>query len=154
PKSPQYRKYLTPAQFGAQFGASQTAYNALVSFAQSNGLTVVGQYQGRSMLAVKGTAAAVEKTFFVTLNQYRRPNGTIFVAPANEPSANLTVPVLHIAGLNGMGFVTPAGGHGPNGCKINPTENNYVGNDFRAAYLPGINPGLDGTGQTIALLEF
>ncbi len=154
PRSPQYRKFLTPDQFGASFGVSQSAYNDLISFAQSNGLTVEGQYAGRSMLAVTGPASAVEKAFFVTLNEYRRPDGTTFYSPANEPSANLAVPVLHVSGLDNFAIPKPAQGHGPSGCPLHPSERNYAGSDFRTAYLPGVSADLDGFGQTVGLLEF
>src|SRR5215813_9657025 len=42
------------------------------------------------------------------------------------------------------GNAAPLTGSGPGG--------NYVGNDFRAAYVPGVS--LTGSGQTVGLLEF
>src|ERR1700760_1659118 len=40
PDSPTYGHYLTPAQFGARFGASKSSYEALRKWATSNGLKV------------------------------------------------------------------------------------------------------------------
>lgn len=158
PRSPQYRKFLTPDQFGTYFGVSPTTYGDLIGFAQSKGLTMVGQYAGRSMLAVTAPASAVEQAFFVTLNQYLRPDGTTFFAPANEPSADLAVPVLHISGLDSFAVPRPGGGRAPSGCKLNPDEPNYAGADFRTAYLSDLDPvllaSLDGAGETIGLLEY
>jgi kumamolisin len=158
PKSPQYRKFLTPDQFGASFGVSPYAYGDLIGFAQSNGLTVVGQYAGRSMLAVTAPASVVEQAFFVTLNQYLRPDGTIFYAPANEPSANLAVPVLQISGLDSYAIPRPGSVPRPNDCGANKAKQDYVGSDFRTAYLSDLDPvllaSLDGAGQTIGLLEY
>jgi hypothetical protein len=156
PTSPQYRKFLTPDDFGAKFGASPDDYNNLIGFARSNGLTVVSQYAGRTLLAVTGPASAVEKAFFVTLNEYRRPDGSTFYAPANEPSAILGVPVLHVNGFDNFAIPKPAQGHGGGSCPPNST--NYGGSDFRTAYLHDLNApdlaSLDGDGQTVALIEF
>lgn len=156
PRSPQYRKFLTPDEFGASFGASPDAYNDLISFAQLNGLTVVSRFAGRTVLAVTGPASAVEKAFFVTLNEYRRPDDSTFYAPANEPSANLAVPVLHVNGFDNFAIPKPAQGHGLGSCPPNST--NYGGADFRTAYLHDLSAAdlasLDGDGQTVALIEF
>lgn len=159
PASPQYRKFLTPDRFGDMFGTPSDKYNDLIGFAQSKGLTVVGQYPGRSGLTVTGPASAVEQAFFVTLNEYRRPDGTTFHAPANDPSTDFDeVPVLHISGLDNLGIPKPAQGTGPLGssigCDLKPGEPTYAGSDFRTAYLQGIDASLRGAGQTVALVEF
>lgn len=155
PRSPRYRKFLTPDEFGTYFGVSPDAYDAVTRFAQSKGLTVVGQYAGRTMLAVTAPASAVEQAFFVTLNQYLRPDGTTFFAPANEPSTDLTVPVLHLSGLDSFAVPRSGGGTGP---AMDCSEQTYVGSDFRTAYLSDVDPALlaklDGAGQTIGLLEY
>jgi hypothetical protein len=151
PTSPQYRQYLTPAQFGAQFGA-QSDYDTLVGFAGASGLAVVATYPSRALLAVTAPASVIESIFFVSLNMYQRADGSTFYAPANEPSTNLSVPVLHVTGFDSYTVAHPADGTGPSGCGIQPTQKNYVGNDMRTAYLPCTT--LDGTGQSIALVEF
>ena len=157
PKSTQYHKYLTPTQFGNSYGVSQTDYNSVVSYVQSHGLNVLQTYSGRHILAVSGTVAAIEGAFYVTLNQYQLPDGTIFYAPANEPSADLSVPILHISGLDS--YAQPqhnnSGGSGPT-CNFGPAFPGYGGSDFRNIYLGSSCSGLsslDGTGQTVALYE-
>src|ERR1700722_10646686 len=40
PQNPQYRHFLTPSQFNAEFGPSQSDYESVMNFAQSHGLTV------------------------------------------------------------------------------------------------------------------
>src|SRR5580700_2904726 len=42
PSSPSYRQFLTVQEFTSRFGPSQQDYDAVVSFAQTHGLTVVG----------------------------------------------------------------------------------------------------------------
>jgi subtilase family serine protease len=61
------------------------------TFATSNGFTVVRSYTSQALLTVSGTVSAIESAFFVTLNLYQRPDGSTFYAPANAPSANLSV---------------------------------------------------------------
>ena len=102
PTSIYYHQYMSATTFAAAYGPLQSDYDALKAFASANGLTVVDTYTSRSALGVTGTAAAVESALNVTMNQYKRPDGTIFYAPANDPSVNLTVPLLFIAGLDNL----------------------------------------------------
>jgi alpha-tubulin suppressor-like RCC1 family protein len=156
PSSPSYRQYLTPQTFAATYGPTQADYDALTNFVKANGLGVVQTYTSRDQLLVSGSAANVERAFFVTLNQYRQADGRIFFAPANEPSLNLNVPLLHIAGLSNDGTARRSnggGGTGPAGfCSPNTAGGSFAGADFRNAYLPSCST-LDGTGQIIGLFE-
>src|SRR5580693_6001330 len=47
PASPNYHKYLSPGQFAAQFGPSQEDYQAVIDFARSHGLVVIGTHSNR-----------------------------------------------------------------------------------------------------------
>jgi hypothetical protein len=161
PGSTNYHRYLTPGQFTEQFGPTEQDYQAVVNFAKTNGLTVTATYPNRTLVDVSGSAATVEKVFHVALRVYRHPTeDRNFFAPDGEPSVDLGVPILHVSGLdnftiprpailkknslkNNLSGVKPASGSGPGGL--------YMGNDFRAAYVPGVT--LDGAGQSVALLE-
>jgi hypothetical protein len=161
PASPDYHKFLTPAQFTEQFGPTESDYLALITFAKSNNLTITRTHPNRTLLNVNGAVADIEKAFNVTLHLYNHPTeGRTFYAPDTEPSLALDVSVLTVGGLNNYslprpmnlrrssgasaGNAVPLTGSGPNG--------NYMGNDFRAAYVPGVS--LTGSGQTVGLLEF
>ena len=160
PASPNYRQYLTPAQFTERFGPTQEDYQVAMAFAQANGLTVTMTHPNRLILDVEGAITDIEKTFHVTLRNYPHPReGRTFYAPDVEPSLDLAVPVLHISGLDNYsipkpnhkikpvgatGKVTPNAGSAPGGA--------YAGNDFRAAYVPGTP--LTGAGQSVGLLQF
>src|ERR1700677_491566 len=52
PASPGFRKYLTPEEFTALFGPTAQEYEAVKSFAQSNGLTVTTAYNNRLLVDV------------------------------------------------------------------------------------------------------
>jgi subtilase family serine protease len=161
PASTNYHRYLTPEQFAAQFGPAEQDYQALIAFAQTNGLTVTATYPNRTLLDVNGNAATVEKVFHVTLSVYQHPTeNRTFFAPDAEPSIDFSVPVLHVSGLDNFDLPRPAS------LKKNPHNDstrtpsgtgsgsggNYMGNDFRAAYVPGV--ALNGAGQIIGLLQF
>jgi subtilase family serine protease len=160
PASPDYHHYLTPDQFTGRFGPSQEDYQALSNFANANGLTVTATHPNRTLLDVSGSVADVEKTFHVVLHVYQHPTeDRTFFAPDVEPSLDLTVPVLHIGGLDTYALPRPAwlkvnaanNGGNPNQLSGSGPSGNYMGYDFRAAYAPGVT--LTGAGQNVGLLE-
>ena len=158
--STNYHSYLTPAQFAAQFGATEQDYQAVVAFAQANGLTVTATHPNRLVLDVSGPVSAIENAFQIQLNVFNHPTeACTFYAPATEPVISASLPVLNIGGLDNYyrphskmipssqipnAGMTPKVGSGPGG--------NYIGNDFRRAYVPGTT--LKGVGQNVGLLQF
>ena len=180
PAHPNYRHYLTPGGFADRFGPTEQDYQAVIAFAQANGLTVTARHPNRTLLDVNGSVADIEKTLRVTMHVYQHPTeARTFYAPDGDPALDLAVPVLGISGLNNYALprprlkaralqsragVSPAfrpkpksvkgagetpalhsnAGSGPSGT--------YMGNDFRAAYLPGV--ALTGAGQVVGLLQF
>jgi subtilase family serine protease len=161
PSSPLFHKFLQPDQFTARFGPLDKDYQAVRDFATAHGLTVTGTHPNRMVLEVSGAAADVEKAFHVTLHAYPHPTEPrTFYAPDVEPTLDLDVPVLHIAGLNDFARPHPASLHarpitGPRDAKPNAGSEPgglYVGLDFRAAYVPGVT--LTGAGQSVGLVEF
>ncbi len=167
PASPNYRHYLTRQQFVEQFAPAASDYQTVANFFGTNGFTVV-QHSSRMVLDVSAPVADVERVFHVTMRTYRHPReNRNFFAPDTVPSLNLSVPILHISGLDNYAvkqskirkmtsLKRPANtasratshqfgpGSGP--------EGGYMGNDFRASYIPGVS--LTGTGQTVGLLEY
>ncbi len=158
PHSPSFRHYLTPAQFTERFGPTEADYQALTSFIEANGLSITGTHPNRMILDVGGTVAAIESVFHVNMMYWRHSKRGEFFAPDREPSLDTLVPVLHISGLDN--FVVPRpmdlksraldpahplySGSGPIGL--------FNGTDYRNAYAPAVT--LDGTGQSVGLLEF
>ncbi|MGD0016196.1 MAG: protease pro-enzyme activation domain-containing protein [Verrucomicrobiia bacterium] len=161
PTSSQYRHYLTTEQFTEMFGPTKQDYQAVVAFAKSQGFTVTTMYPNRLLLDVEGAASDVENAFQVKMLNYQHPTeARTFYAPDVEPSVPSGIKILDISGISNyprphpMSHVgkltsqasspTPNSGSGPGG--------NYIGYDFRAAYVPGTS--LTGTGQSIALVQF
>ena len=154
PSSPNYRSFLTPAEFAERFGPSAQDYQALVAFLESNGLTVTGTHPNRTIVDVSGTVGTIEKALHVNLLEYQHPSRGRFFAPDREPSLDFDGPVAAITGLDN--FVVPR----PMNLQARPQTSygtgsgvygSYKGTDFRAAYAPGVT--LTGAGQTVGLFE-
>ncbi len=164
PASPNFRKYLTPAQFTERFGPSQADYEAVSAFAKAHHLTVTATHSNRVILDVEGTAADIEAAFHLRLRTYQHPTeARQFYAPDAEPSLDLATPILHISGLDNyalprpnlvkkpVGLAAPAAANSNSNSGSGPSGT-LGGGDFRAAYVPGT--ALTGAGQSIALLEY
>ena len=170
PASPSYGKYLTSREFTDRFGPTEEDYQKVISFARKNGLTVIGTQGNRMLLNVSGKAADIEKAFSVSLHQYQHPTeNRMFYAPDREPSVPGGLTILDISGLENYSRPHPHYRFKPQQSSSNPAQKaaskvqanattgsgpfgNYVGNDFRNAYVPGTS--LNGSGQTIALVQF
>ncbi len=67
PGSPDYRHYLTPAQFASEFGPSAAEVAQVSSVLRAQGLTVGQPLEGSVLLPVSGSVAAVESAFGTTI---------------------------------------------------------------------------------------
>ncbi|SPE51429.1 putative Tripeptidyl-peptidase I [Verrucomicrobia bacterium] len=160
PASPRYHQYLSAEQFTERFGPAPEDYQAVVSFANSDGLKVIGTQPNRMFVDVSGSVADIERAFQVTLRTYQHPRESrTFFAPDKDPTLDLAVPVLLIGGLDNLILprplyrkgVPPGQGANTNVLSGSGPSGTYMGKDFRAAYAPGVT--LDGTGQVLGLLE-
>lgn len=157
PRSRNYRRYLSAGEFTERFGPTQEDYDKLIAFFQANGFAVSGTHPNRMILDVTGPVSAVNKTLHVKMTVWGHPTRGQFFAPDCDPSLDADVAVLNIAGLDNFVLPRPMDlktapltaakpmttGSGPNGL--------FFGNDFRAAYAPGV--ALTGAGQTVGLFE-
>ena len=157
PSSPIYKHYLSVAEFAGRFGPSAADYAAATQFFAAQGLHITATSANRYIIDVEAPVADIERVLHVTMGVYRHPTqARQFYAPDQEPSLDLTVPVLHISGLDNYVLPTPryvrAGAHksaraltgsGPGG--------QYLGSDIRAAYYGGTT--LTGAGQSLGLME-
>jgi subtilase family serine protease len=165
--SPSFHKFLTVAEFTAQFGPTEEDYNSVVAYAQANGLTVTGGSRDGMEVQVKGPVAAVESAFHVKMATYQRSNGQgSFFAPDREPTVNLPIKLWHVSGLDNFSIPHPlyvkksdyAAAHGiaPEAVTHATTGSgpsaSFLGSDMRAAYYGGT--ALTGAGQNLGLFEF
>jgi len=101
--SPNYHQWLTPQQFGQQFGPSDQDIQKITSWLQSHGFQVAPISNGRTVIEFSGTAGQVQEAFHTTIHKYSVPtkSGTLEDHWANStdpsiPSALASV----VAGVN------------------------------------------------------
>ena len=161
PASPNYHHYLTPEEFAAHFGPTEQDYQAVKDFIRAKGLTVSRADGNRMLLEVTGSASDVEKAFNVKLNKFRHPTeNRDFFAPDQEPSVPVELSVLDVWGLSNYPKPRSSMRHIPSiAKKASPAPKagsapggDYMGYDYRKAYVPGTT--LTGTGQKVALVQF
>jgi len=168
PSSPSYRKYLTPQEFTAKFGPTQADYEAVVSWAKANGLTVVGGTRDGMDVQVSGRVSTIEAAFHVEMRTYQHPTeGRIFYAADREPVTSLPFSLWHVSGLDNYSIPHPllvkksdyAQAHGIDAAKVvshattgSGPSASFLGSDMRAAYYGGT--ALTGAGQNLGLFEY
>ena len=160
PTSPKYHQFLSPSQFTSEFGPTEADYQALIQFAKLNGLTVTNTYSNRLLVAVSARVSVIERALHVHMMMYKHPiENREFYAPDAEPSIDLAVPVLAVGNLSNyvehrpISLMESSGTHGDTPMSgSGPIAGTYMGNDFRAAYDPGVS--LNGYGQKVGLFQF
>ena len=81
--SPNYHKWLTPEQFGKQFGPSDSDIQTITNWLQSHGFQV-GTTKGRSAIEFSGSASQVKEAFHTTIHKYA-VNGEQHWANSSDP---------------------------------------------------------------------
>lgn len=92
--SPNYHKWLTPEQFGQQFGPSDQDIQAVTSWLGSHGFQVARVSKGRVLIEFSGTAAQVQEAFRTEIHKYV-VNGENHWANSSDPQIlSALVPVV------------------------------------------------------------
>jgi hypothetical protein len=177
PNSPQYHKWLTPEQFGSQFGVASKDIQMISQWLESYGFEVEPQMAGHSMITFSGTNAQLKAAFHTEMHNYKIKTGTYY-ANANAPQipAAIAPVVVGFASLNNFPL-KPLHSQpqmvqrAKNGWKLaasNATaqpEFTTINQgtllhllapyDLATIYniLPLWNAGIDGTGETIAIVS-
>ncbi len=177
--SANYHKWLTPDQFGQQFGASDQDIQTITSWLSSHGFQIGRVAKGRTVIEFSGTAGQVQQAFHAEIHKYA-VNGEEHWANESDPQIPeaLTPVVEGVSSLNNFpkepnyysrGVFTRSKATGevqalapdftyPNSnlCHINGNCYGLGPYDFATIYdiLPLWNssPAIDGTGQSIAIV--
>ncbi len=75
PGTPQYGHFLTPAEFGARFGADAATYEGLRSWAGQQGLSVGPRLDSRAEISLGGTAGQFASLFGTHFVSFATPHG-------------------------------------------------------------------------------
>jgi subtilase family serine protease len=163
--SPNFHQWLTPEQFGQEFGPADADIQVVTSWLQTRGFQVARVTKGKTAIEFSGTAAQVRGAFRTEIHKYV-VNGEEHWANASDPQIPAALaPVVHgIASLHNFRpkpmhhvvgaftksrdtgeiqsarpeFATPGGNFG-----IGPA-------DFAKIY--NVPAAFDGTGQSIAVI--
>ncbi len=176
--SSNYHHWLTPQQFGAQFGPADSDIQAVTNWLQSHGFQIAKVSNGRTLIEFSGTAGQVRNAFHTEIHRYV-VNGVQRFANSTDPQIPTALasvvagPVSlhnfpHHALVKKLGAFRKSMSDG----KVSPlftfTNSNFCGTnpcnalgpgDFATIYNvePLWNTGIngikiDGAGQTIAVV--
>src|SRR6185312_1217784 len=170
PGSANYHKWLTPEQFGQQFGPSDQDVATLEAWLQSQGFNIEKLKPGRQVLEVSGSAAQFQNAFHAQIHKYQ-VNGQIHFANAANPQIPAALaPVFggfaslndfHLkpkAVIRGKAIYNPKTGTATPQWTIGMSGSQYFvvsPADFDTQYnlTPLHNAGTNGAGQTIAIIN-
>ncbi len=99
-KSSSYHQWLTPEQFGAQFGPSDADIATVVKWLTSSGFEVTQVSTGRTVIEFNGTAGQVKQAFGTALHRYV-VNGEEHLANVSDPSIPTALAPV-VAGVNSL----------------------------------------------------
>ena len=150
PSSANFRRFLTPDQIAAEFGASQSDYKKVAQYFLNNGLSVAGWKQ-RLLLVVAGSQTNMQRAFGTTFGLYQK-NGQQFIAPMTQPHFLQQIAVDAVDGIvryradHSYIIVAPKAGSG--------LTVGYSPSTVRAAfdYIGAYNAGYNGAGITLGII--
>jgi len=107
--SPNYQHFLTADEWNARFSPSQADEQAVVDWAQANGLKVSQRFANRLLVDVEAPISAIEAALGVNINSYV-VNGASYYSNDRDPvvPASLGNIVHSVGGLNNLQVLTPA----------------------------------------------
>ena len=148
--SPNYHKWLTPAQFADRFGMTQDDINRVAAWLESQDLTVTSVANSRNQISFDGTVAQIESVFDTQIHNYL-VDSEIHFANATNPSvpAALAGMVLMVGHLNNFN-PKPRLRVQPHFTSDQSGNHFLTPGDFATIY--DIPPALDGSGQSIAVV--
>src|SRR5208283_4636894 len=167
--SANYHQWLTPQEFGAQYGPADADVQAVTGWLGQQGFQVNQVYSGKTVIEFSGTAGQVRAAFGTAIHNYQ-VEGKLYSANASDPQipAALAPVVAGVVSLNTfprkshvrvVGIARKvAGKPGLQPLFTIPTNNgNFYAmapGDFATIYNSKglISGGNDGKGQTIAIV--
>jgi hypothetical protein len=105
PNSPAYHQWLTPAQFGAQFGATPDQLAGITAFAAANNLTVTNVSTSGLRVTLSGTVANLESAMSPSLHQIQLA-GNLYYANTAFPA--LPSALAEITAVDGLSTLPSA----------------------------------------------
>ena len=170
PTSPNYHKWLTPEQFGQQFGPSDKDIAAVESWLQSHGFAVKQVNPGRQTIEFSGNAGQFREAFHAAIHNYQI-NGKTRMANSSDPEIPAALapvlggfvslnnfPLNHSASVLGKASYDPKADQATPAWTTANSPNDAFAmapGDFSVQYDLGplYTAGVNGTGQTVAIVS-
>ncbi len=163
--SPQYHKWLTPQQFGQQFGAAPADIQKITAWLQSQGFAIGHIANGQNIIEFSGTAGQVQQAFHTEIHKYV-VNGQEHWANASDPQIPVALAqvVAGVSTLHSFRKASQIAALKPQVAKITETGHpQFTGSDGTNALAPAdfatiynVNPvygsGINGSGTSIAVV--
>ena len=157
--STNFHKWVTPGEFGQQFGVADQDIRVITSWLESHGFQVNQVSQGKTILQFSGTAAQVLEAFHTEIHKFM-VNGEEHWANARDPQIpqSLGSVVAGVAKLHNFRArpMVQLASHGGSGPLLNEFDGTHALAPADYAVIYNINPlykaGINGTGVTIGLL--
>ncbi len=148
-RSPHQRRYPTREEFARVHGARESDVAAVRAFAAAHSLRVVSVHPARRSVQLCGSVRALASAFGVELARYEYPGGAYRgrVGPVELP-AELAETVVGVFGLDNRPQARP---HFRRRTTPADSDLSYTPVEIGQAY--GFPNGLDGSGQSIAIVE-
>jgi subtilase family serine protease len=105
PQSAQFHKWLTPVQFGEQFGVVDSDIAAVTAWLTSQGFTVNNVYPNKTQIDFSGTVAQVNQAFHTQENIYTINNVKHLASASDISIPTALAPV--VAGVMGLNNFYP-----------------------------------------------
>jgi kumamolisin len=131
-------------EFGQHYGGNPADLDSLRRFAKQYDLSETGNDLNRRVLHLRGTPAALEKAFDVTLGQYQFNNLPPFVGCGHAPT--LPAEVIAVLGLDRRPVAQPRSRRAQSTPNVSYTP-------LQLGQLYNFPDGTDGTGEAIGIIE-
>ncbi len=158
---------LTEKEFADNYGADPASFEKIREFAEEHGLAIdeASSSLSRRTIVLRGPARAMEEAFGVELHDYQSEQGHRFHVPHGPVSlsknqAEIAGVIETVLGLDArpqakphFRFLEPPLKHPKTPSHVAPRAGAQSFTPLQIAALYNFPAGVDGTGQTIAILE-
>jgi subtilase family serine protease len=162
PKSPNFHKWLSAAEFGRNFGLAESDIQAITDWLESQGFTVNSVYPSRMVIDFSGNAGQVGRAFHTSIHNLN-VSGVHHVANVGDPQIPEALAPA-VAGIVSLHDFRPHKMSRAMNRTSRPQYTIGTGSQAYQAVVPAdlatiydFNPlfakGITGTGQTIAVIE-
>ena len=108
PNSPQFHQYLSEQEWDERFAPAPQDEQAVVDWAQSQGLRVTQRYSSRLLVDVEAPVATIERALNVNINAYQKDQKQYFSNDSDASIPGVLADIVQaVLGLNNIQVVRP-----------------------------------------------